>query len=274
LQIAARFLLDEPRDVALLSMREQAKRAGVLPATMTRLAGRLGFSGYEEIRRLFAECLRRGADGFSDRARNLVDRHRVGGDVAIAMALFDAVGQQVGALRTDGNLQTLSSAAKDLAKAQRIFVLGQRSSYPVAYQFAYSCSLIGCDTRLVDSPGGIGIDLLQDGDRDDVFLVISIRPYARASLTIAQYAVQRKIPLIAITDSQMSPFAEIASASVIVGVESPSFFHSMAPAFAAVEAIAALIAALKGDTARDALTKREQEFDHLQLLLMQRKPWI
>ena len=38
LQTAARYVLDCPDDVALLSMREQARRAGVPPATMTRLA--------------------------------------------------------------------------------------------------------------------------------------------------------------------------------------------------------------------------------------------
>ena len=38
LQAGARYVLDRPRDVALLSMREQARQAGVQPATMTRLA--------------------------------------------------------------------------------------------------------------------------------------------------------------------------------------------------------------------------------------------
>lgn len=270
LQVAARFLLDRPRDVALLSMREQAKRAGVPPATMTRLAGRLGFSGYDEIRLLYAESLRRGTDGFSDRARDLADRYRRGGDVPVAVELFEIVAQQVEALSAGEILQTLSTAAKGIGTARRVFVLGQRSSYPVAYQFAYLCGLIGCDTRLVDGPGGIGVDVLESGDHTDVLLVVSIRPYARESLTIAQHAACRGIPIVTITDSLTSPFASIAAVSIIVGVESPSFFHTMAPAFAAAEATAALVAAQKADSARDALSKREQEFERLQLLLMQR----
>ena len=46
-RLAAKPLLDHPDDVALLSMRELARRAGVPPATMTRLAQRLGFEGFE-----------------------------------------------------------------------------------------------------------------------------------------------------------------------------------------------------------------------------------
>jgi hypothetical protein len=40
LQSAARFVLDHPHDVALKSMRDQARAANVKPATMTRLAQR------------------------------------------------------------------------------------------------------------------------------------------------------------------------------------------------------------------------------------------
>ena len=54
LQTAARYMLDRPDDVALLSMREQARRAGVPPATMTRLAKRLGLEGYDQVRELYA----------------------------------------------------------------------------------------------------------------------------------------------------------------------------------------------------------------------------
>ena len=54
LQTAARYMLDRPDDVALLSMREQARRAGVPAATMTRLAKRLGLEGYDQVRELYA----------------------------------------------------------------------------------------------------------------------------------------------------------------------------------------------------------------------------
>src|SRR5271167_1488104 len=52
LQAGARYVLERPRDVALLSMREQARQAGVQPATMTRLAKHLGLDGYDRVREL------------------------------------------------------------------------------------------------------------------------------------------------------------------------------------------------------------------------------
>src|SRR5690606_25136772 len=58
LQAAARYVLDHPKDVALMSMREQAHHAGVSHSTMMRLARWLGLDGYEDMRALYAEALR------------------------------------------------------------------------------------------------------------------------------------------------------------------------------------------------------------------------
>ena len=52
LKEAARWVIDHPADVALLTMREQARRAGIPPATLTRLAQRFRLKGYDEIRKL------------------------------------------------------------------------------------------------------------------------------------------------------------------------------------------------------------------------------
>ena len=44
----------------------------------------------------------------------------------------------------------------------------------------------------------------------------------------------------------MSPLVAFADEAILVRTETPSFFHTMAPAFAAVECLAALVAARRG----------------------------
>lgn len=44
LQVAARFAVDHPNEVVILSMRSLAERAQVQPATFVRLAQSLGYS--------------------------------------------------------------------------------------------------------------------------------------------------------------------------------------------------------------------------------------
>jgi DNA-binding MurR/RpiR family transcriptional regulator len=62
---------------------------------------------------------------------------------------------------------------------------------------------------------------------------------------------------VAITDSAMAPVAPAATARVIVGVESPSFFHSMVPALTVIESLIADVAAERGDDALAAIAERE-----------------
>ena len=82
LQTAARYMLDRPDDVALLSMREQARRAGVPPATMTRLAKRLGLDGYDSVRELYAGAVRAGTLGFAGKAGVQVEAQALHGERA------------------------------------------------------------------------------------------------------------------------------------------------------------------------------------------------
>ena len=102
LQSAAQYILDRPHEVALLSMREQAKQAGVQPATMTRLAKRLGLEGYDDLRDLYAEAIRNGGLGFSGKAGAQVATQKAKGERALAIEIVGALSAQVGRLAEFG----------------------------------------------------------------------------------------------------------------------------------------------------------------------------
>ena len=53
LRKAARFLVDHPDEVPLVSMRVLASRSEVTPTTLVRLARRLGFGDWAALRRPF-----------------------------------------------------------------------------------------------------------------------------------------------------------------------------------------------------------------------------
>ena len=74
LRRGARYLLDQPDDAALLSMRRVAATAEVQPATLVRLAKRLGCSGYDELRDAFRDRLRGAGSAYGDRARRIQSR--------------------------------------------------------------------------------------------------------------------------------------------------------------------------------------------------------
>ncbi len=263
IRAAAQWVLDNPRDVALLSMRAQAQRAGVNPASMTRLAQRLGFDGYEGLRDVHAERLRRGEPEFSARAEMLLKHRKRGGDDALAFELAETLERHMAGLCRPDALEAVTKAAAVLAGAGRVYALGYRSSYPVASHFAYVYGLAGGAVRLLDGVGGTGPDPLWEAGKGDALLAVSVKPYTRAAVELVDYALARGLDIVAITDSVVSPLVGRARAAIVVPTESPSFFHTMAPAFAVAETLAAVLAAAAGERALAAMRDIERQFDAL-----------
>jgi len=259
LQEAARWVIDHPADVALLTTREQARRAGVAPATMTRLAQRIGLKGYDEIRKLYAEAVRRRPESFRARAEELLQRRDTEGDAALVHDVLSSLAHHLQALTSAESIERFTAAAKLIAGAERVFCLGLRSSFAVAYIFHYVRSLFGASSVLVDGAGGTGVDLLRTIGSADVMLAISVKPYTRHTVHAARYSRARGVRIVAVTDSEMSPLAALAEETLIVRTETPSFFHTMAPAFAAVECLAALVAARRGAQTLAAIAASEKQ---------------
>ncbi len=259
LQTAARYMLDCPDDVALLSMREQARRAGVPPATMTRLAKRLGLEGYDEVRALYAGAVRDGTLGFAGKAGVQVEAQKLRGERALAADMALTLSRQIARLAETPTLDRLADAAGRLHQARRIYCLGLRSCHGIAWHFHYMLSLLGDKTVMLDDAGGIGLDAIRDAGKSDVVLAASVEPYARATIEGARYAARQGVPVVALTDSEVSPLAQIAVSIISAATESPSFFHSMTPLLAVAEILAALVAGRSGQKALDALTRTEAQ---------------
>jgi DNA-binding MurR/RpiR family transcriptional regulator len=261
LQAAAKRLLDHPDDVALLSMRELAKRAEVPPATMTRLAQRLGFDGFEPLRKLYVDALRGRADTFKDRAEGLLARQDLDGDPALVADMLAGLAGHMKTLNDPAIISAISRAADLIVRQRRLFCVGARSSYPAIYLGSYLLSLIGERTVLVDGAGGIGADALRSLGASDAVLALAVAPYTRDTVEAVAFAAERGAAIIAITDSLASPIARHVEEVILVPTETPSFLHTMTPAFLIVECLAALVAARRGKAAVKAIAEAEDHLD-------------
>jgi DNA-binding MurR/RpiR family transcriptional regulator len=270
LKEAARWVIDHPTDVALLSMREQARRARIPPATLTRLAQRLGFAGYDGVRKLYADAVRQRPESYRGRAEELLVRRDSEGDSALIQDIFASLMQHLQNLSSPDAVERFTAAAGMIAKADRVFCLGQRSSFSVAYIFHYVRSLFGSNSVLVDGSGGSGVDVLRTIGNADVLLTISVNPYVSHTIDAAKFAKGRGAHVVALTDSEISPLVSFADKVILVRTETPSFFHTMAPAFAAVECLAALVAARRGRETLNALEESERQLAAFGIYLLPR----
>ena len=257
MQRVGTYVLNHPEDVALLSMREVARRISVTPATITRLVQRLGYAGYDEFRELFADSLRERVSDFSDRAGRLAARRKELGEAPLAQSLANAFGECVAELADTARLPAILLAAETIGKARRILCLGHRSCYAPAYHFAYVAGLHGAPTHLLDAPGGIGADSLNDISDGDVVVAVSFAPYTRMTVDVAAVAKERGADLIALTDKLESPLARIATQIITVPTDIAGATYVTAPVLAVAELLAALVVAKSGAKGRAILERNE-----------------
>jgi len=246
LKVAARFLIDSPTEVALLSMREQARKANVQPATMTRLAQWLGFAGFDELKALYANALRKDAGSFSSRSVQLLERRESKGDLGLIRDYVETTLAYIENLRTPPLTDAILAASDCLRSASTIYSAGLRSAFPVAFQFAYVSSYFSEKVILLDGPGGIGSDRFQHAGPEDALIVTSVEPYATSTVSLVRDAKSKGVKIVAITDSAMSPVGRLATVAIPIQKIAPSFFDTFAPAFIVGELLVALLAAHQG----------------------------
>lgn len=259
LRKAARFLVDFPDDVALSSMRVIAERSGVTPTTLLRLARRLGFDGWVELRQPFADRLRLGSAPFASRADALV-RHPAPADI-FAVSLKAAGANARAAAGTEA--RDIAAACAILERARSIHVAGFRSCRAPALAFVYLCRMFRRNVGLLGADGGaLEIELAGLGPGAAV-LCIGFAPYSRELGLVIGAAERRGVPVVAITDSMAAPIARAAGAVLRFSVDSPSFFPSVAAAVAVAEALATTLLTRQGPAAAVQIRHAEAELRQL-----------
>jgi DNA-binding MurR/RpiR family transcriptional regulator len=258
LQRAARWIADHPSETGLLSMRQQARNAGVSAPTMLRLARALGFADYAGLRRPFQEAMAGRSLQFGRRASALQaapEARRIG---RLAQEMASSQLEDVKSVLALNPAALIDAAVGVIAAARRVGFLGVRSSFGIAFQFRYAYNLIARNGVLFDGLGGTVHDQVDTLDRGDVLIAISQSPYSTPTVEAVGAAADRGVSIIALTDSVVSPLARRATHALRYRADSVSFFPSMIAPLALVELLLARLAAKGGKAVLERLTEVEQ----------------
>lgn len=213
LQEIARFALDHPNDMAIETVAVIAKRAGVQPSALIRFANAFGYSGYSEMQRIFQSALLERVPSYSERMRQSMAME---GNTSLNDASEVLQEFCTGNIVSLRHLSDVISGAKleqaldMLSHARVIHLLGLRRSFPVAAYLAYALAHSERCAHLLSGVAGMLSEQAALMSPDDVLISVSANPYAPETVAATEAAADRKIPIIAITDSQLSPIARLA----------------------------------------------------------------
>jgi len=210
-QVAA-YALDHPDEIAFGTAASIASSAQVQPSTLVRFAQHFGFDGFSGLQQLFRLRLRERNSSYEDRLRSLEEGGPALSESAgILNKFISAAHSSVDSLANVVDPENFDRAVSILARAETIYLIAKRRSYPISNYMAYAFGKLKVRCQLVGTAAGIDDDLLAFASEKDAAFAVSFSPYASESAAQARALAGRNVPLVSLTDSAFSPLAECST---------------------------------------------------------------
>lgn len=248
LQDVAQFVLNNPEDVAILTIVEIARAAKVPPSAITRFTQELGLERFSELQAIFRSRLVGPRLAYVDRLRGISERAAEGegpidlSDPQEVLGIF-ASSAYVSLMNVveDQRAAPLADFVEALRAANAVHVCGGRGAFGVAAYTFYGLAAVGKRAFLMDNLGSMRMQQVQAVAPDDLVLAISFDDYTPETLQTAEAAVAAGRNVIAITDNELSPLVPLARHALFVKEARLGHFRSQVPAMVLCQAIIASV---------------------------------
>lgn len=211
-------LLQQPEEAAFMTIEGLAAVSGVSAGMVSRTVREMGFDGFADMQRQIRHVVRKNISP-TVRLRHAQEKASFRDMIRWEMHNLAAVLK----LNSEDSLQ---QAAKMLAEAPNIHVLGLRSSFAPAYSLAFYLQQIRQGVMLMDLSAGNLSEQAKRFRNGDLVVIFSFPRYVRESLLMAQESKTSGCSLLTMTDSFSSPLTMQADLALFAPYESTSFFNT------------------------------------------------
>jgi DNA-binding MurR/RpiR family transcriptional regulator len=245
-QKIAEYLTQNPNDVAVQSVNAIAAHCNIHASSFVRFAQSLGYSGFKDLQALFQKRLSTAAPGFEARKKALEGELKLRDDRSELGYLRDLVVRDMASLqdlleRING--ADIAAAADLMERADTVYLAGQLRSEPVVTLIRYILTMLGKRTVLLDASGGLATHMARTITPRDVLVAVSFRFYANEVVTIAEDCAKAGVPIVAISDSTLSPLMKSAKILFAVPEHDYTFSRSLAAPMCLAHSLMVAVAA-------------------------------
>lgn len=237
----ASFVLDKPEDVAFETLAVVADRAGVQPSTIVRFAKSLGYAGASQMQKVIRDELLAShiSLAYGDRARHFSQTAGAEGDLAgtILSEFAEADILSLSHLKQSVTAAQIEQIVAALMKAETVYIAGFRRAFPPAAYLAYALQRAGKRTCFIDGTGGLWANQIRSISPKDMLIAISFRPYSEETAKCHALALERQAPILAITDSNVSPLVKGAEQALLVREGEVRSFRSLTATLCLVQSL-------------------------------------
>jgi DNA-binding MurR/RpiR family transcriptional regulator len=227
----AEAVLAEPTLLAFGTVSDLANRVGTSRPTIVRFANTLGFEGYTELQRHVRIDLSHRLARPSERIR-----HEKQSVLPVTVAINSAVVSVFKALEGE----RIAELTAPIVSAEKVWILSGETSQAGAHAFHSGLSMVRPGVRSLEEHS-FGTDL-SDAGPQDAAVVFDFFRYRRQVTNTARVFADSGVTIVAVTDSPLSPLAELADTWCEIEVPAVGPFDSSVPAVAVAELLVARVA--------------------------------
>ncbi|HPJ26837.1 MAG TPA: MurR/RpiR family transcriptional regulator [Synergistaceae bacterium] len=221
------FILRELHHAAFMNSLALAKNGEVSNSTVIRLARNLGFSGFPDFQQALQKVLRERLSSL-ERYEASSESSPEEGFSRKVLSLEHAVLEKMESRLSE---KAISRAVDLLEKREHVFVTGLLANACLAEYMAYFLGILRSNVHLFRSLDQEVFSRIRDGGENAVAVVYSFPRYPRETQSLGEIFREKKIPLIAITDSPLSPLAPLGDILLEAPMQFLSFIDPCAGAF-------------------------------------------
>ena len=250
-QRVADFILKQPHDLAFLTTDSLSDALKVSTPNDGRFAQNLGYRGFTELQNEVLDAVQ---STLRTPERYKVSLGKMKHDGTLTLVAQHEV-QNINQTVQYVDRGTFKSVVDALIRSRRTFAMGIGISSLLAQVLSYELNQVGIESEALESGTLRFVEHLALARRGDVVVAFSFPPYSKETIDAANYARQRGLTVVTVTDKLTSPIT--FHANHVLAVRTENMLHTNS-----ISAISVVINALVTDVAlknKSAVSKMFKE---------------
>ncbi len=233
-KLIANYILEHYDKAAYMTALKLGVTVGVSESTVVRFAFELGFDGYPQLQKTLQDFMK---NKLTSIQRIEVTSELIG-DAEILDKVLNHDIEKIRRTLEETSRENFELAVEKIVGAKTVYIAGARSSAALAAFLSYYFNLVFPNVRLVSNSSANDIfeQMIRIGEQD-VIIGISFPRYSKQTVNALKYAKDNGASVVALTDSNASPLAEIADCTLLARSDMASFVDSLVAPLSLINAL-------------------------------------
>lgn len=261
-KLIASYITEHYDKAAFMTAAKLGNVVGVSESTVVRFAIELGFDGYPKLQKALREIIK---SKLTSVQRLEVSSSQIDPDNVMKSVLQSDMNKLRITLE-EADEKSFNAIVDEILNAKRIYILGVRSSAPLASFLGFYFNLIFENVRLVHTTSVSEMfEQIVNAKAGDVVIGISFPRYSKRTAKALEFVSKQGATVIAITDNYTSPLAEYADYCLFARSDMASFVDSLVAPLSMINALIVAIGLKRKGQIHTTLETLEKLWDEYQI---------